>query len=307
MATGATARAVRDGVLLNAGHFLTSSEAAIYCSEVPNEHWFSTQREALGLESYVYTFMRIAGCEKIIQWGFDETSIDGHETLNQWAMLMDGNESGETFGAPTTVVTLECAALLPGSEAPEVVHHIEEVWMRGKLAVDYLREQLGPELRDVLCPLRNGGVSLHKIYGIMHDTCNCANKVALLAPYPNPYTKHGPIPHPKPDLNPNPDPTTNPKPKVAQLMSELRNRKCVEHFGETVWSQGDKKMQACFDFLCGNHTRNLPVVRFNKAYNRWLYLQLGEQMRVAKQAAGMYEPIPSFCLIVFDTTVPVST
>ncbi len=33
--------------------------------------------------------------------------------------------------------------------------------------------------------------------------------------------------------------------------------------------------------------RNLPVVRFNKAYNRWLYLQLGEQKRVAKQAAGM--------------------
>jgi hypothetical protein len=29
-------------------------------------------------------------------------------------------------------------------------------------------------------------------------------------------------------------------------------------------------------------------VRFNKAYNRWLYLQLGEQIRVAKQAAGMY-------------------
>jgi hypothetical protein len=83
MATGATGRTVRDGVLLNAGHFLSSSEAAIYCAEVPKEHWFSIQREALGLESYVYTFMRIAGCAKIIQWEFDETSIDGHETLNQ--------------------------------------------------------------------------------------------------------------------------------------------------------------------------------------------------------------------------------
>ena len=29
MATGATARAVRDGVLLNAGHFLSASEAAL--------------------------------------------------------------------------------------------------------------------------------------------------------------------------------------------------------------------------------------------------------------------------------------
>ncbi len=141
-----------------------------------------TQREALGLESHVYTFMRIAGCERIIQWGFDETSIDGHETLNQWAMIVDGDEMGETLEAPTTVVTLGCAALLPGSEAQEVVDHIEEVWNRGKLAVDYLREQLGPDLRDVLCPLRNGGVSLHKIYGIMHDTCNCANKVTALNP-----------------------------------------------------------------------------------------------------------------------------
>jgi len=70
-------------------------------------------------------------------------------------------------------------------------------------------------------------------------------------------------------------------------MSELRTRKCVEQFGESVWSHADKKTQACFDFLCGNHTRNLPVVRFNKAYNTWLYQQLGEQMRVAKQAAGL--------------------
>ncbi len=66
---------------------------------------------------------------------------------------------------------LECAALLPGAEA-------QEVWEeRGKRAVDILREELGPECRDILCPLRNGGVSLHKIYGVMHDTCNCANKV----------------------------------------------------------------------------------------------------------------------------------
>jgi hypothetical protein len=213
-------------------------------------HWFTTQREALGLESYVYTFMRIAGCAKIIRWGFDETSIDGHEILNQWAMLMDDDESGDTLDAPTTVVTLECAALLPGSE---------EVWKRGKLAVDYLREQLGPELRDVLCPLRNGGVSLHKIYRIMHDTCNCANK-------------------------------------VAQLMSDLRNRKCMEHFGDDVWSLADNKMKVCFNFLCGNHTRNLPVERFNKAYNGWLYQQLGEQMRVAKQAAGMAQPCRSLAL-----------
>jgi hypothetical protein len=34
--------------------------------------------------------MRTAGCENILQWGFDETSIDGHGLLNQWAMVVDG-------------------------------------------------------------------------------------------------------------------------------------------------------------------------------------------------------------------------
>jgi hypothetical protein len=76
-----------------------------------------------------------------------------------------------------TIVTLECAAVLPSSEAEDVVGHIEEVWRRGKEAIDVLRAALGPVLQDVLCPLINGGVCLHKLFGIMHDTCNCANLV----------------------------------------------------------------------------------------------------------------------------------
>jgi hypothetical protein len=41
-----------------------------------------------------------------------------------------------------------------------------------------VREALGPELADVLVPLVEGGVQLHKIYGLMHDTCSTANRVA---------------------------------------------------------------------------------------------------------------------------------
>ena len=182
MATGATARATREGLLLNSGHFLSLPQAQLYCSEVPKVEWFSAQREALGIESYLYTFMRIAGCDKIQQWGFDETTIDGHEVLNQWAMLVcEDNEEKEHEGS-ATIVTLECAAVLPSSEAQDVVNHIEEVWNRGKQAIDALRAKLGPELRDKLCPLKNGGVSLHKIYGMMHDTCNCANLVHICPP-----------------------------------------------------------------------------------------------------------------------------
>ena len=67
----------------------------------------------MGLESYLYTFMRIAGCERIIQWEFDETTIDGHEVLNQWAMLMESSEGEDGMDSATTIVTLECAG---GSE-----------------------------------------------------------------------------------------------------------------------------------------------------------------------------------------------
>jgi hypothetical protein len=47
-------------------------------------------------------------------------------------------------------------------------------------------------------------------------------------------------------------------------MIELRNQKCAEHYGEDVWASADRSTKACFNFLCGNHTRNLPTVRFNK-------------------------------------------
>jgi hypothetical protein len=185
LATSTTARQTREGLLLTAGQFLKGEEREQYQAEISGSEWFAKQREALGVESYLYTFMRIAGCEVIQQWGFDETKIDGHDTFNQWAMLIDpsqGNETIETIDVPgkggASIVTLEYASILPCSEAAEVVRHIEGVWQRGKEAIDTLRSALGPELQDVMCPLRNGGVSLHKLYGIMHDTCNCANKVA---------------------------------------------------------------------------------------------------------------------------------
>jgi hypothetical protein len=185
LATGTTARQTREGLLLTARQFLKGEECEKYQAEIPGPEWFAKQREALGVGSYLYTFMRIAGCEVIQQWGFDETKIDGHDTFNQWAMLIDpsqGNETIETSDVPgkggASIVTLECASILPCSEAAEVVRHIEGVWLRGKEAIDPLRAALGPDLQDVLCPLRNGGVSLHTLYGIMHDTCNCANKVA---------------------------------------------------------------------------------------------------------------------------------
>lgn len=61
-----------------------------------------------------------------------------------------------------------------------MVRHIEKAWARGQAAVKALRDELHVDDRDALCPLYEGGVSLHKIYGVMHDTCNTANLVAAL-------------------------------------------------------------------------------------------------------------------------------
>ena len=58
--------------------------------------------------------------------------------------------------------------------------HIQKSWERGKEALDALRAQLSITQQDALCSLVEGGVHLHKLYGVMHDTCNTANLVATL-------------------------------------------------------------------------------------------------------------------------------
>jgi N-methylhydantoinase A/oxoprolinase/acetone carboxylase beta subunit len=63
--------------------------------------------------------MRIAACETIQQWGFDETTIDGHEVINQWAMLVDVSLGDEIGEGGTSIVTLECAGVLPCSLASD--------------------------------------------------------------------------------------------------------------------------------------------------------------------------------------------
>ena len=67
-----------------------------------------------------------------------------------------------------------------------------------------VREHLGPDLQNDHCPIVNGGVEIHKIFGLMHDTCNTANR-------------------------------------VAELMVNLRNENGRKCFGEETWdAEGNK-------------------------------------------------------------------
>ncbi len=122
------------------------------------------------------------------------------------------------------LVTLECAGLLPSSTAEDTITHITETWEREKTVVNMVRANLGPDLQDVHCPLVNGGINLHKIFGLMHDTCNTANR-------------------------------------VAELMASLQDDCGRQYFGEEAWDFEGNQAKAMFDFLCGNHTRNLLVAR----------------------------------------------
>jgi len=104
LATGASARSIREQLLLNAAFFLKEEGYKKFMEAIPSLRYFQLQREGMGNESIVYSFMAIARCSKVYQWGFDETSLNGKSTLNQWCRIQEGNEYRN--------VTIECAGFL---------------------------------------------------------------------------------------------------------------------------------------------------------------------------------------------------
>ncbi len=211
LATGCSARAAQDNILITTGLFLAPQNYVEFELEVPAVRWFRAQRKGLGYETWLYSMMRVAKCEEILQWGFDETSLDGTPTLNQWVLVQEGT------GAPT-VITIECCGLMVGSTAEEIVEHIRAAWVTGQECVDLVRQELGLILADEYVPLVKGGVQLHKIQGVMHDTCNTANKTARLA-------------------------------------KTLRDTSGQLWFGYDNWELLAAEDKPWFDYLCGNHTQ----------------------------------------------------
>ena len=82
LATGSSARSVREQLYLNGRYFLSEKGDVQFIENMPELRWFQTQRGGLGNESLMYSFIRIAKCEDILQWGFDETSLNGAPTMN---------------------------------------------------------------------------------------------------------------------------------------------------------------------------------------------------------------------------------
>ena len=209
---------------------------------MPNVRWFQAQREALGNEAWLYSMLELAQAENALQWGFDETSINGVPTLNQWVLLHNGELAPK-------VVTIQCAGLMVGSTAQEICQHIETAWITGERGIDLLREELGDEA-DVLAPLTGGGVKLHKIRGVMHDTCNTANLTAV-------------------------------------LMKEKRDTSGQLTYGYDTWESCPEEEKPWCNYLCGNHTRNLPIDDFNRQFDIYMKTDLGEALtRIQREGNG---------------------
>lgn len=236
LATGSSARSVREQLYLNAGFFLTADKYAVFEAAMPSLRWLQFQREGMGNESYVYSFIRIAKCEEVVQWGFDETSLNGIPTLNQWCRIKEGSDY--------VVVTIECAGLLVGSTAARVAEHVRVTWERAQSVVALLRTELG-EKADDLVPLVNGGVTMAKLRGVMHDTCNTANL-------------------------------------VAKQVKVLRDDVGRNMYGAEEWKAMQEDGSGWQDFLCGNHSRNLHFDAFNRRFTQFTKSELGEGMAHCK-------------------------
>ncbi len=73
LATGCSARAAKDNMLVAANLFLEPKKYKLFELEVPSVRWFRSQRKGLGYEAWLYSMLRVAKCDSILQWGFDET------------------------------------------------------------------------------------------------------------------------------------------------------------------------------------------------------------------------------------------
>ena len=111
-----------------------------------------------------------------------------------------------------------------------------------------LREELAEEA-DTFVPLVQGGVTMAKLRGAMHDTCNCANL-------------------------------------VAKKVRGIRNVAGQDLYGVEEWAAMQKSGSGWQDFLCGNHSRNLHFDAFNRAFTTYAKELLGEGMAVARLRSG---------------------
>ena len=121
LAKGHAAEGIRVTMTQTADFLLDEKSRSAF--ESPAKDWFVKQREAVGYEAWTLVMIRLAGADKIIQYGFDETKIDGVSTCNQWVLVeTDGNME---------LLIIEAAGVLVGGTSQQTAAHIDTTWARG--------------------------------------------------------------------------------------------------------------------------------------------------------------------------------
>ncbi len=64
LATGSSARSVREQLFLNGAFFLGEEQYTAFWDAMPQLDWFNTQREGMGYESILYSFVTICGVRR---------------------------------------------------------------------------------------------------------------------------------------------------------------------------------------------------------------------------------------------------
>jgi len=227
-------RKVRKNMRLNQQFMLPNEQF-----DLPIIEWFNKQRDRLGLESELCACRKIARAQEIEQCGFDETGLRSRSTCNIWVRIR--NENGVV-----EVAHLGCFKHLIGGTAEEVAAHVELQFQRANEQIDALRAELVKWAHDpdLLAPKVDGGVMLHKIKSLMHDTCHTANLSAIIVI------------------------------ERAALSGE-------EFFDKAVWDAMPESRKKILDFLCGNHTRGLPVDAFCRLHDAYIVKNLGSDLEAA--------------------------
>jgi hypothetical protein len=101
----------------------------------------------------MHAMIRIAGADKILQHGYDETEIDGAGTYNQWAMIEDAEGIG--------IVIIEAGAILVDATAEGYAQHIKTSFERGQrtvmLCLQKCIELCGEGAAKEILPIKRGG------------------------------------------------------------------------------------------------------------------------------------------------------
>ena len=94
MAMGKSANAVREQFMLDASFFLYTKQFALL--EFPDERWYQRQREGTGMESWLYTHLKLAKCDAVVRFGFDEPEIRFPRSSSlSWNFQTRGGISGK--------------------------------------------------------------------------------------------------------------------------------------------------------------------------------------------------------------------